>query len=110
MEGLELRKNIEIKFKHQGKEFNFVMRELSAGDIWGIKQTCIDQMTGTLDTAKMNALCLSYSIQQPSFTVETIQNLPPRVTDILLINFNKIHVFNPDEEVSEEKKTELDVK
>lgn len=102
MEGLELRKNIEIKFKHNGKEFTFKMRELSAGDIWGITSSCINPKTGVLDGDMNNRLCLSKSIVEPSLSVEEVGNLPPRVTAILFENYNKIHTYNPQLEALEE--------
>ena len=103
MEGLELRKNIEIKFKHNGKEFVFKMRELSAGDVWAMTSQCIDPKTGVLDGDLNNRLCLSKAITEPGMTLEEVGNLPPRVTSILFENYNRIHHYNPELDAKEEQ-------
>lgn len=99
VEGLELKTKIPIKFQHNGKEFEFEMKELSAGDVWAIRQQCtsFENDKLSIDNEKLNRMFIAASITKPGFTVETAGELPPRVAAIITEIFNRIHNANEED-------------
>lgn len=99
VEGLELQTKIPIKFQHNGKDFEFEMKELSAGDVWAIRQQCtsFEDDRVVIDSEKQNRMFIAKCITKPGFTIESAGELPARVTAIILDVFNKVHSADPED-------------